>query len=372
VIALLALALTAPTIHVHVDGDGYLRLVREGRAVYAKEAALTVVAGKLACSDGTALNPRIQIAADVQELSVALDGRVTGASPSGERELGRLVLAVFPEDVRLVVDGKYLVSSYRPELVDPGVGTAGVVRTGPSGAAPRATDTPTTTSRVEIVLHAAAEVEGRTFTLGQIAEVRAADPVRQRLESLEVSTTPALGASYRMSQDAVRLRILRSEGDADQYKFSGAAQVTVTQKGQSVTAAMFNEAALRAAASAGAGDKLVAESGGVDTVVPVGRLELVGENVAASGSRVSVRVAIVVDGTRINSRTVSLERGDAISKLRVGQTVKVLVKSGSAVVETTGRVRSIDAAAGTVVVTSATGADLIGKPVSSDTVEVVL
>jgi hypothetical protein len=149
--------------------------------------------------------------------------------------------------------------------------------------------------------------------------------------------------------------------------------VTVTQKGQTVTATMFNEAALRAALeSLGADAKLVAEAGGPDAVVPVGKLELVGESVTTNGTRVSVRVAIVVDGARINSRTVTLDKGDAVTKIRVGQTVKLLVKSGAAVVETTGRVRSVDIATGNVVVTSATGADLIGKAVSADTVEVVL
>ena len=49
IVALMALA---PSVHLHVDGEGYLRFVREGRTVYAKEAMLTVTDGKLASVDG--------------------------------------------------------------------------------------------------------------------------------------------------------------------------------------------------------------------------------------------------------------------------------------------------------------------------------
>jgi hypothetical protein len=56
--------------------------------------------------------------------------------------------------------------------------------------------------------------------------------------------------------------------------------------------------------------------------------------------------------------------------MRAGQTVKVIARSSAATVETTGRVRSVDLVSGTVVVTTATGAELFGRPVSHDTVEV--
>jgi hypothetical protein len=136
---------------------------------------------------------------------------------------------------------------------------------------------------------------------------------------------------------------------------------------------MFAAAAIRAAqAQLGADTALTAESGGINVIAPIGKLELVGENVQVSGTRISVRIAIIVDGERVNSRTLTLDKSDALSKMRAGQTVKLLVRSGAAVVETTGKVRSIDHATGVVMVTSATGAELSGKVVGIDTVEVVL
>lgn len=364
----LALSLIAPTVHVTVDGEGYLRFVREGRTVYAREADLTVVDGKLASPLGPVLNPRVQVPAEVTELTVDLSGVVFGESAGVKSELGRIVLAMFPEDVRLVVDNGFLVSSYRPEVADPGVGLAGVVRT---AAKSTVTVAPASVAGIDIQMRDSVEVDGKTFTLGEIASVVADAGSKAKLEALEVSTTPALGVPYRMTSEMVRQRLMRYGKDAEKYKFSGASQVTVTRRGQIVTVAQFNDAAL-AAAKAREDAEWSADSSGVNVSVPVGKLELVSESTEINGGRATVRVAIIVDGTRINSRTVTLEKSDALSKLRVGQTVKLLVKSGTAVVETTGRVRVIDRATGSVSVTSATGADLVGKAVGIDTVEVVL
>jgi hypothetical protein len=364
-------AAVAPSLHVRVDGDGYLRFVREGRTVYSREATLTVIDGKLACPEGPVLNPRVQVPADVTELSVDLGGVVTGGTAGVSRELGRIVLALFPDDVRMVVEDGFLVSSYRPDVTDPGVGTAGVIRV--AGPAPATTTAPTTVVGVEVRLKDSAEVDGKAFLLGEIATIVSDSATKARLEALEVSTTPALGGALRMTAEMVRTRLLRYGKEAETYKFSGSNQVTVTRRGQMVTASMFSDAALKAArAELGPDTELSAEAGGVSMTAPVGKLDLVGESVLVSGNRVSVRIAIIVDGERINSRTLTLDKSDAVSKMRAGQTVKLLVRSGSAVVETTGRVRSIDHATGVVAVTSATGAELSGKVVGIDTVEVVL
>ncbi len=373
---LVALLALAPTVHVHVDGDGYLRFVRDGRTVYAKEAVLTVTDGKLASTGGPLLNPRVQVPAGVTELKVDMAGRVFGVASGVESELGRIVLALFPEDVRLVVDNGFLVSSYRPTVSDPGDGVAGVLRTGAAGektATTIVTAAATVSGGIEIQLKQSAEVVGKVFTLGDIAVVVADAAVKSRIDALEVSTTPALGVPFRMTPEMVRLRLLRFGKEAETYRFSGSSMVTVTRRGQEITAAMFAEAAIKAAqAQLGSGTVLTAEAGGITIFAPVGKLELVGENVQVSGSRISVRVAIIVDGERINSRTITLYKSDALSKIRAGQTVKLLVRSGAAVVETTGKVRSIDHATGVVMVTSATGAELSGKVVGIDTIEVVL
>lgn len=367
------ISVLAPSVPVHVEGDGYLRFVRDGRTVYAKQAVLTVVGEALASAEGPVVSPRVQVSGSPTSITVSTDGRVSAAYAGASQEVGRLVLAVFPEDVRPVVEKGFLVSSYRPSVSAPGEQGAGVVLSTGATVAPIAVARPTTTGVVEIVLRESAQVEGSTFTLGDIADVSADDSTKSRLSALEVSTTPALGVSYKMSPAMVRQRLLRFGKEADQYKFSGANQVTVTRQGQDVTHAMVVEAALSSARKQmGEDAQLVADVVGPTVVAPVGKLELVAENVTVSGIQVSVRIAIVVDGQRFNSRTVALKKDDAISKMRVGQTVKVIARSSAATVETTGRVRSVDPVSGTVVVTTATGAELIGRPISHDTVEVQL
>lgn len=368
--SLVAMIALAPSVAVHVDGEGFLRFVRDGRTVYAKEASLTVLDGKLASVDGPLVNPRVQVPAGVGALRVDLEGRIFG----DEKEIGRLVLAVFPDDVRLVVEKGFLVSSYRPTLFEPGSETAGVVRTGKLGTATVKIVAPATTAgSVEVQLREVAVVEATAFTLGDIATIVADDATRNRLATLEVSSTPALGVPYRMTAEMVRQRLLRFGKDAEKYKFSGAAQVTVTRRGQEVTAAMFGEAATRLAKERlGQEVALATENTGASVVAPVGKLELTAEEVVVNGTRVSVRVAILVDGVRFNSRTVTLTKDDPTSKMRIGQTVKLLVRSGSATVETSGRVRSINLATGDIAVTAVTGAELIGRAVATDTVEVKL
>ncbi|MEX2242725.1 MAG: hypothetical protein WD716_02645 [Fimbriimonadaceae bacterium] len=367
------ISVLAPSVPVHVEGDGYLRFVRDGRTVYAKQAVLTVVGEALASAEGPVVSPRVQVSGSPTSITVSTDGRVSAVYAGASQEVGRLVLAVFPEDVRPVVEKGFLVSSYRPSVIAPGEKGAGTVVSTGSTAAPIAVARPTATGVVEIVLRDSAQVEGSTFTLGDIADVSADDATKSRLSALEVSTTPALGVSYKMSPAMVRQRLMRYGKEADQYKFSGSNQVTVTRKGQDVTHAMVVEAALTSARKQmGEDAQLVADVVGPTVVAPVGKLELVAENVTVSGIQVSVRIAIVVDGQRFNSRTVSLKKDDAISKMRAGQTVKVIARSSAATVETTGRVRSVDLVSGTVVVTTATGAELIGRPISHDTVEVQL
>lgn len=362
-------------VQVHVDGDGFMRFAREGRVVYSKKTSLTVTNGVLASTDGPTVNPRISVAEIPDDLRVDLDGTVSGIYQGSERKLGKLVIALFPEDVRPVADRGFLVSSYRPDIADPGTGLAGVVRMGrPEGSATVTVVAPAVaSSTVEVRLLDIAQVEGKSFTLGEIASVAADEATKRRLESIEVGTTPAFGATLKLSPEMVRLRILRFEKQAESYTFSGPSQVEVSRKGQAVTPAMFESAALDAVKKQlGSDSPLVCESNGPTITVALGKLELVGENIQENGSKYLVRVAILVDGVRINSRTVTVAKNDALSKMTVGMTVKVIVRANGAIVETSGKIRSIDKSNETVIVESETGAELMGRAVAPGVIEVVL
>ena len=58
---LIGLAIVSAQTIVHVDGEGFLRFVRDGRFVYSKEADLTVADGRLVQQDGYEGIPRLTV-----------------------------------------------------------------------------------------------------------------------------------------------------------------------------------------------------------------------------------------------------------------------------------------------------------------------
>src|SRR5438105_25286 len=124
-----AFLLASPVpLSIHVEGEGYLRLAKEGRVVYATSAKLDVVGGKLGSAGATFL-PAIQISASAEALDVDLEGNVFIKSSAGRTLAGRLVLALFPANASLLDDGAFKTAADRPRLGNPGEETNGVIRT---------------------------------------------------------------------------------------------------------------------------------------------------------------------------------------------------------------------------------------------------
>jgi len=92
----------------------------------------------------------------------------------------------------------------------------------------------------------------------------------------------------------------------------------------------------------------------------------------SSNGKINVQVDVVVDGKPFNGRMVCLESKSEAILVNVGQTVRLIVRSNGAVVETSGQVKSVDKSNGTVTVLSSTGATMVGRATSANTVEVVL
>jgi molybdopterin biosynthesis enzyme len=107
-------------------------------------------------------------------------------------------------------------------------------------------------------------------------------------------------------------------------------------------------------------------------VAPMGQTTLVADSVTTSGAQTNVIIAVYVDGRRFNSRTLQLINRAPIAAVKVGTNVKVRVISNGAVVEISGRVKSVDQNTNQIVVTTDTGATLVGYPASGGIVEVKL
>lgn len=372
----------ASPVTVRVDGEGYLRFLRDGRLVFAKDAKLVVRGGKLAHWDGPLVTPNVALA-EGQDFTIGLDGTILSAG----RDVGRLVLAIFPDDIRPIESQGFLVAAERPQLANPGEGIAGVIRTEGKAEMPKSPpveesrdETPVASPKtvaggvappteaflkaggVQIVIDDMTEVEGDTIRLGEIATIYANSELAPKLAAIEISQTPPFGVNRIIDRSLLTARIRAAGLDPAKYVIVGSAQAKVTRPGQTVAHDDFVKAAIDASITKfGRNVTPQAKSQVNPLAVPKGSLELVAERISQSGSVVTVVVAALVDGKRINSRTISLVAAEtAAPSFRPGDTVNVRVRSGAIVVETTGRVKSVDPIAGTVTVVTETGATKIG------------
>lgn len=413
---LVSLVLLAPvSIEVRVDGEGYLRFAREGRAVYAQQARLVVANGRLAHESGPALLPAIQVPNGVQSLNIDLEGRVTGRVGGQEREWGRLVLARFAEGQGPIPGPGLLVATHRPELGSPGEGTFGVVRT-PSQdrpvrpparppavrepAAPPAAPTPPSappaapppvvqapseprpqppseeflrSGGVQIHLNAMTEVSTEVVTIGQLGDVFAKADAASRIANLEFTRTPLIGVEVVVDRSRLVSRLRLAGFDAARVVVIGPADARLRRKGQVVSHAQFEQFAIGVATERlGPNTRLSSMSQGPDMVAPSGAMQLVAESFSSSGGRVSVTVAVFVDNRRFNSRTIQLANHAPAVSMRVGQTVKARIAHGGAVVVASATVRTVDVRNNVVTVETDTGAVLRGVPVDGGFVEVSL
>lgn len=333
-------AVNCAPIKVTVDGEGYLRLSREGRAVYTKTATLTVAAnGKLATTSGDAVLPTIAAPIVSQSLQVDLEGNVFALRNGDKAKIGRLVLALFPEGTALDEKNGVLLSTERPKLGDPGDDTNGVIRseTVPtiesktsSPIEPKATNEPKPATqpikpteqpvetkptpkgdpaKPKISAVSTAEVSGETVTLGDIAVVEG-EPTRQQfLKNIEIGGAPALGAKRFFDRAQIIGKIKLAAVKEEDIELLIPATITVTRKSQTITHSEFVQAALRAVyESPGIVTEYIADSAGSEFLAPVGPRAFMVETISGLNTAVAtIKIAVYVGTKRINSRTLTLK-----------------------------------------------------------------
>ncbi|MFQ3669688.1 MAG: hypothetical protein SNJ61_12485, partial [Fimbriimonadaceae bacterium] len=195
---------------------------------------------------------------------------------------------------------------------------------------------------VRLAWNAEAEVDGGPVRLASILTVDADPELAARIGQLEIGMAPAFGSPYTITRERVVQRIGTIGVPADRIEWNGPRALTLKRRSQRVTAEMFHEAALSAIrARVGADASLsVPDASGGDYLAPVGQLELPVESLDPGPNGWLVRVAVVVDGRRLNSRLVRVAGPVAEIGVRSGSIVKVRVVAGGASAEVTGRVRA--------------------------------
>lgn len=346
----IALLIAAGPGLYRVEGEAWFRFRRDGRPVYARSARLGVQDGRLVGPGGAPLWPEVEVPA--LEFTVEPDGTVRcGGAPCGIVQLAYFVQSPAPG-----ADG--LASSpERPAVAPPRTGVR-ILREG----APAATPAPN--APAGWVLRPSARVAGPAVLLADVVE-----GVSGPAAGLAIAPSPAVGVELVL--DAARIEAkVRAAGLAPTgWQGLGKGSIRVARASQPVPHAEFAAAALKAVAAQSPGAWAAAGSMG-DYLAPVGALELRAERVALSGRTASVVVAVYVDGSRHNSRTVRLAREAANLPAR-GSSVLVRVMAGPVVVEARGTVSAVDSAQGLVTVKVAeTGAHLTGTVAADGAVEV--
>jgi hypothetical protein len=378
---LLAAAFTGPMLKVRVDGEGYLRFIRDGRAVYAKETALQICNGKLADSAGDPVLPSIEVG-NATDLASDLEGNIFVTSRSQRVKVGQLVLAMFPPTEAFRTQDVVLVADDRPKLGNPGDDAFGVVRViagfdEPTTKVtikpvmvetpkPRATINPNAdplTNQfqiksqpptpkpqmklpngvgLQITVQEHSVVEGEHVLLSDVAQIDGDPKLVAKASVIELEDTPPTGLRRFIDRSRV-LGCLRLNGiQPEQVDLSVPETAEVRRKGQMIPNSQFVLTATQALiAQGGLSGTWQSTDSFADLEVPSGALDLKAEQMNGQDTgNATVVVAIYISGTRYNSRSVHLHLKDAVPPVQIGSAVKVILIAGAAQVEISGVART--------------------------------
>lgn len=366
---------------VRVDGDGYLRLIRDGRVVFSKTGTLAVVGGRLGFGNATFL-PSINYAGDVRALRIDLDGTIR----NGESVIGQLVLGVFTTSPQFT-DG-YFVSPDRPRLVNPGEGTYGVIRmdgvTAPAPRKPSSTvkpvETPSPTPSaipeppsggITIVLRPLSETGSGVITLGEIAEFRGLKSMIESARAVSLGDTPPIGVDRKITMARLRTALLGAGIPSKAVRLVMDETIVVRRTGQVATAEEFIAAAIAEIETRfGKYGTLTSRQSVAELRVPLGEKRLVVEQIGETNGAYRAVVAAYVGSQVINRRTLLLERTGVPSMPRLGETVSIRVVANNIFLETRGRVTRVGRPGEPLEVTTTDGIRLTGTVIGPGLVEV--
>lgn len=361
------LAGASQQLSVRVDGEGYLRFVRDGRVVLARSARLTIRSGQIVQQDGYPLLP-IVTAPDAASLSVDLDGTIK----ANGQKAGRLVLAIASNVTPLASSTDLMVASDRPRLVNPGEDSNAVLRTDSPPTLEPPSPPRGVSKRIEITVRELSTLGTDRVRLSDIAQIAGPTGDIERVKGVDLGYAPTLGARRRIDQGSIRLALKQAGFKPESLSLVTPKEVVVERRSQVIEASRFIEAAQeRVKTTYGSGIETPTTSL-PPMIAPDGKLELVVEQLRPNNGQISCTVAVVINGKRFNSRTVTFKSSSLNQALRIGAEVKVRVRSNGAVLVTTGTVTRWDALTRTAQVKTADGALLSGLLAPSGAIEVTL
>lgn len=384
---------TAATVQAKVDGLGYFRFAREGRAVYLKKCAFTIKGGKLVNSMGDYTLPQIPLSDASEKLEIDLEGNVLATVGGSTNKVGRLVLAIFSDTAALSEKDGVLIAADRPKLGNPGEDVNGVIRmteedtkpvqtppaqnpptkpvekptekpvenppvtkpaeTKPAETKPAETkpNPPAITGKgVTIKIGAAATVVEDIIKLYDLAEIDTLDSALHRsLSAIELGKSPSVNGKTKLRRTDILAAIREAGYRTENFVIVVPDTVEVTREVKVVLASEFVAMAEQAIQQTGTQYQYELAEPAKDVKVPSGKITLVpgivnGINTQNANVKVII-YQVTGEGAamkikEINSQTIRFKVKSAPVTIRSGTSVKVVMKAGSAEVEMLGMARS--------------------------------
>ena len=319
-------------LSIRVEGRGFLRLDHAGRLAYVSQATITAKGGYLVTTEGDTLLPEIAIPATVKAVSVGLDGTVK----FGEMELGRIVLAQLKGEQP---HSTTFFSALKPTIGYPGEGLFGVVRVGKSAASVETTAP--ASKQISIDVRPRTDVNPGNYTLGDIAIINADNETLEKLRTLVLGPSPAIGIDRLVSGPLVSAKVRNLGLKPEQFSVNVPEGAKVSGKCQMLDSQAIIDFALKATA-ADVSARITFESTATPAklVLPPGDLTTKATIENRSLTSLQVRVTVLVDGQIAGSRLVSLAPDPNTPKVRAGDTVLVRLVQNGAVIEVSARATS--------------------------------
>ncbi len=344
-----AMILAPAVLTARVEGDGFLRFLREGEVVYQKEARLVAVDGRLAHELGPPVTPAITVVGSPSSLTVDPEGRVMADG----RQIGRLAVALFGTDLRPIERDGWLLAADRPKVVYPGSPGAGVIASENAVAPPM--------PRPEAVVAGEILVNGPRISLAEVLGIDS-----DAAAKVDLGPAAAPGATRQISRSAIQSQI-RSLG----LSASAPESVRVVTRHQAVPHERFVQDAVKKLTETCLVGQ-ISTSAEPDMLAPVGELELRVSSLRMTGRTATIEVEVWVDKVKFNARSIKFETTSSTDAFKSGQQVRVILRAAGATVEVQARIRSIDRERGLITVATDSGAVLTGTPTPFGAIEVTV
>lgn len=372
--SLLILSSAPPTISIEVEGEGYLRFSRDGRMIFARKAELTIAHGRLASVLGPPISPSLFVQGTPDQLVVEPDGTVRVGSAERMSVIGRISL-VRLQSTSPELDG-FLSSPERGVLGMPGQSGMGTFRS-PRGPITAQNQTILHTSSnspatARLTIRSVSEVAGDTFTLGEIAEIEAAEPWITRLRNVVIGDSPAFGVSRGIDHARIVARLRMAQIPVEGIKVQVPSPATVRRQGQVISRAELVSFAQEHLAKTFSISEATVDGAVTDVFAPLGKSDLRISKVETSGTRLSVLIEVLLDEAVYQTRTLRFTLSSQSFAVRSGDPVTIRLISGGVEVKVRGRAKAQGLRGQTIPVTTQDNLVLNGVILEPGVVEVKL